>query len=154
ATRPAVVARLTGEQALEVVFVRWEPSTADLHVAAGALPATTLRPEELERLRDAGVRGRLVVQGSILHGRGPGARAIVVLQRQLAAPVELRQPDRADVIYLQSRNGWRTLPTPGVPTVDRVIRLGIAPHDSATTTYAIEHADRTVSEGAGFVWGR
>jgi hypothetical protein len=145
-------------QQLSVLYVRWQPGPEPLSVeytepALLQRPAPKLSDEELAMLEEAGISGRLVLDQGRQTGSGPPARVIIVATRQVGSQVELRQPDRTTLVYLQEPEGdkWAKLP-PGAPTVDRTIRLEPANHTVFQTWDQIEMVRGGRFGGTAFVW--
>jgi hypothetical protein len=155
-----------GDQALEVVFVRWEPGAAPVVVAPSAGSSgeafAHLTPEELARLHTLGVGGRLeVTEATVVSGRGSGAaaaggtpraRVVVVLSEQLrTSPVALRVPDRTNLLYLQREADWLAFPSDAA-TLDRTVTLEVANHTRFHTWYTVDLATGARSGGTAIVW--
>ena len=146
------------KQRIEVVFVRWTQGPQPLTVGQlpsaerAPLPQGPLTETDLQRLSSAGLSGTVSVSGSAVFGEGDRARVLVVMSRQLATtPVELKQPDRTDGIYLQDGSDWRR-----VPAEVRLSRLGlrleIASHTRLQTWYSLELPDGARVGGTAFIW--
>lgn len=71
-------------------------------------------------------------------------------QRPVLEAVELPQPRRTAVIYLQDEHGWRAYPQ-DVPTISRGIHLSPAPHTMRETWYRVDVVGAYTS-GTAFVW--
>jgi hypothetical protein len=145
-------------QQLSVLYVRWQPGPEPLSLeySSPALfqrPVLRLSEEELAILEEAGVSGRLILDEGRHTGSGPPARVIIVATRPVASQVELRQPDRTTVVYLQELEAdeWAKLP-PGAPTVDRTIRLEPANQTPFQTWDQIEMMHGGRFGGTAFVW--
>jgi hypothetical protein len=161
---------------LAVVYLRWHPGPEPLTVeyagigrgpaigpptpstSAGAdwpLTGSVLRlsVSDIELLRHAGVSGRVVVVGSRTIGSGPPARAIIVAHDQVPGRVELLQPWRTTVAYVQGARGdaWSRVPK-DVPTSARTIRLDPASHTTLHTWDSIETLTGARVGGTAFVW--
>ncbi len=133
----------------QIVVVKWTPGPEPLTVEAfdmhlepprGGLipePQTTggylnLRDDEVQRLRAAGITGRLKVWGAMGAVNSSG-RAVVIMSHQLDAPFQFFGPaERTGVIYLQTPQGWRKLP-PDAGDSDRPFRLTVSTRDPKVT---------------------
>jgi hypothetical protein len=136
------------KQELTLLFVRWRPGTAALHVENPREASRTLSSEEMKRLEGAGLRGTLQVQGSAVHEKGLRSRAVIVLQGPVTTEIRLPQPDHSNVILVQRENGWSTLP-PDAPTLQRSILL--SPQRTFTLATVGYFAGGQASSAA-FVW--
>jgi hypothetical protein len=144
---------LSRNQSLEVVFVKWKPSFQ-------ALSSRQLIPEydkyrltdsEMFELESVGLTGELTVVGAAKHGSGKHSCAVIIMQHQITDAVELLQPDRAEVIYLQDGNEWKMYP-PDAPTLRRVIRLEVAPISPRNTQCLVELSYGARQGGLAFSW--
>jgi len=103
-----------------MVFVRWAQSSNSLVVRQAA---DYILEEELKILRNQGITGELFVQGMDRRGVGQKkARVLVLMHTNVAASVDLRQPDGTNAIYLQNGNGFLLLPT-NTPTTQKTLSL-------------------------------
>jgi hypothetical protein len=142
----------------DIVFAKWtlgpEPLTVEPivihplhHPGTGGVipePETTSRninlsDSEMQRLRSAGITGHLKIVSEM--GANGNARAVIIMYQQLDAPFSFLAPaEHADVIYLQTPQGWRKLP-PDASESDRPIRLYIpSGKPSQTGANGTEHA--------------
>ena len=108
------------DQRLEIIFARWVPGSEALSVET--TEGSKLTEEESNTLHQLGLQGRLVLEGRNLFGSGKPSRMLVVLQHPVDAPVELRQPDGGQVLYVQRDKGWEMYP-PNAATFPRTVRL-------------------------------
>lgn len=108
------------EQSLEVIFVRVIPGPQDLTIAERT---GGLSENELEQLKALGLSGTLHFGMSQYRSGTPTqARAVVVCTGDVRAPVELREPRGANVMYVQSGDLWKMYP-PGAPTLRKRIKF-------------------------------
>lgn len=110
--------------ALTHVYLRWVPGSQLLSLTLIPTPFHASEPnaEEIRLLRDAGLGGRLDLQGSRSGQFGLPARVLVVMQKQVDGAVELEVPEEGTVIYVQRGDHWEKLP-PEAKTVKRKLRL-------------------------------
>jgi hypothetical protein len=148
----AVRMKLT-DQRLTLRVVRWVPSPQPLTVSDSTgetRPEVRLTGPEIERLKEAGVTGRVETFSLGNYGNGnKGSQAIIVIQGPVAAPVELPEPDATAVVYVQHDDSWRLHPA-SAPTLRRTIRIEPWPDDPRQSSIMVE-----LSSGArqGFsVW--
>ena len=95
--------------------------------------------DEMKQLRKLGLRGELRPWGGGGHlGASNVRRFVVVMYHPIAEPVNLPKPKDGDVIYVQTRDGWKKLPE-ATDTLTRSVRLSYAPptpqESSAMTKY-------------------
>ena len=105
-------------------------------------------------LREIGLTGKLSIFGGGQYGKGnKDSRAIIVMQRQLnKRTVDLPQPDRVTVIYVQDENNnWRMYPS-NAPTLNRNIRLEVPAHKPNITDYWVELAGGARQGAQAFFW--
>jgi hypothetical protein len=115
-----------------------------------------LSTEEIEQLKNLGVRGNLQVEGFSTISpedllKWPKVRIILVMQRQIPAPVEFRMPPQGTLFLVQTYNGWQTGPT-GYPESNKTVRIEPLPNDSLRTLIDYEIGNGRVS-GQAFFWG-
>lgn len=152
-----LVNSLSNNQRLEVVSVRWKPSTQPLTIQEASshdIPDDfKLSNQDLVKLKALGLTGQAAFDGSSgFVGRGKHARALIVMQRPLTEGIELPQPDGVEVIYIQGEDGWKIYPS-NAPTLQRTIRLWPDERDQTwATLYSIERADGSRQGGTLFTW--
>jgi hypothetical protein len=106
------------QPSLEVLLVRVVPGPQPLSPASRD---SALTGDELELLQSLGLRGRIHFGALGTNGPLPAqARALIVFTGPLRAGVELRQPDRVNVIYVQRGEEWRMYPPDAPTTRDRI----------------------------------
>jgi hypothetical protein len=148
---------LSNNQKVEVVSVKWKPSLEPLTVQDSSslnVPNNfRLSNEDVANLKSLGLTGQIAYAGSSgFVGRGKPTRVLIVMQRQLKEPVELKQPNGVDIIYIQNEDGWKMYPS-NAPTLERTIRLWADEQDPTwATLYSIERADTTRQDGTLFTW--
>jgi hypothetical protein len=145
-TKP-VVAFMSGEQRLELVFVHWLPGDTPLSAALAPLDVDDHLRGELDR---RGLTGMIEVEyGRHVHGHhGAQARAIILMRHAEFRRVWLPQPDAATILYVQEDDGWRRYPAEA-PTLPRAIRLD---PDDRQTSYEAVAADGSRRGGSAFYW--
>ena len=119
--------QLGHDQTLTVRFLKWtpgnEPLTIETDRVEGISGLDDLSDAELALIRAAQPTGRLlVVWGGSRHGRGPAARALILVKQPLKKSVRIQQPDRTTAVYLQDEQGFALYP-PTTKTLDREITL-------------------------------
>jgi hypothetical protein len=108
------------QPSLEVLLVRLVPGPQALAPAPGSAELTR---DELTLLKSLGLRGRIHFGAAGANGPLPAqARALIVFTGPLRAEVELQQPDRANVVYVQRGEEWKMYP-PDAPTLRDKIKL-------------------------------
>lgn len=111
----------------EVVYARLVPGTGrlavepfDMHLPlprGGLIPEpqspgagyVNLHDDEIQALRSAGIAGNIKVLGGGSSSRHLG-RLVLIMSQQLDSPFEFDEPGDANVIYVQTAEGWRKLP--------------------------------------------
>jgi hypothetical protein len=146
------------KQQLEVVFLRWVPGSEPL--SQEPLPSNerastrqrSLQPADMDSLKQAGLSGTISVSGGGTVGEGERSRLFVVMSEQLvSSPVELRQPERTQTIYVQSGSGWRQFPADS--RLSRLtVRLEIANHTRLQTWFSVELATGARLGGTAYIW--
>jgi hypothetical protein len=143
--------------ALTHVYLRWLPGSQSLSLAPqppGSLFTNEPTAEEMRLLRDAGLTGRLELQGGQSGQFGLPARVLLVLQRQVDEEVALEAPEEGTVIYLQRDERWEKLP-PEAKTVNRKLRVGPQlPERPDITLVSEEREGGGVLGGSAFGWKR
>jgi hypothetical protein len=138
---------MSGEQRLELVFVRWIPGDSPLSGALAPLDVDDGLRHELDR---RGLTGTIEVEsGRHGHGQyGGQARAIILMRHAEFRRVWLPQPDATTILYVQEDDGWRRYPADAA-TLPRAIRL--EPGDRQTS-YEVVAADGSRSGAGAFHW--
>lgn len=139
----------TKAEKLEIVWAKYMPGPNPLSVNDN--DRSTITETELDLLRKKGLKGTLTVSAVTTHGDDGNARALIVLEKQLAAEVDLEQPDHTGIIYLQREGKWEKLPT-NAPTVKRKIHLEISNATPNETSYWVELETGAHQGGKAFVW--
>ncbi|HWQ52275.1 MAG TPA: tetratricopeptide repeat protein [Bryobacteraceae bacterium] len=141
------------EQRITTVRVRWYPGPEELHLEPPPDPWLPESPtaEELDRLRDAGLHGRLVMNGYSIDGRGLRSRAVVVMHRQVEEPVRLAAPDNSCVVLVQREDAWERLPG-DAPVLPRSIVIAPQPDTPVFTLVSVELFGGGSTGGVGFGW--
>lgn len=157
-TLSVVSSKYQQEQLVEVKSVKWQPGSGGLR--AIEVLGHSLTSTEIERLKALGLRGAVAFAGSGIYGSGPAgtnegrphASVLIVLQRPVKETVNLAQPDRTDVIYLQTDEGWRMFPA-DAKTLPRKIQLYPDPRDPEfATLYMVDHPDGSRQGGTLITW--
>jgi hypothetical protein len=136
-----VVRMKLSDQRLTLHVVKWTPSPQPLTVSdpvGETRPEARLSEAEIERLKEAGVTGRVDTFSCGNYGGGnKSSRAIVVIQSPVTAPVELPEPDATTIIYVQHGTDWRPYPA-GAPILKRTIRIEPWPDDPKQSSIMVE----------------
>lgn len=139
-------------ETVRVIFVEWKPHEG--RMTTQGLNGVELTEEEVSTLAAQNVSGMLNVVGATLHGSRDDPkprRVVIVMQHQIEAPVELRQPGKSNAIYLQLNSEWRMLP-PGTKTSDRIIRLEVNQDYKNQTMYWYQLPDGARQGKTAFIW--
>ena len=115
-----------------------------------------LSAEEIEQLKTLGVRGNLQVEGFSTISpedllKWPKVRIILVMQRQIPAPVEFRMPQQGTLFLVQTYNGWQTAPA-GYSESNKTVRIEPLPNDPLRTRIDYDIGNGRVG-GQAFFWG-
>ncbi len=143
--------RHQGEQELEVRAIEWHPSEEKLKIRTEfGLPTTS---EDLEKLREIGLKGQISLAGSGLFGTGGHVKVTIVMHRPTQESVRLAQPDERDMYYVQQFDGsWKSYPSQA-PTLSRAIVLLPDPRQpTRATLYRVENVDGSSQGGTLFTW--
>jgi hypothetical protein len=107
---------------VQILFYGVIPGNSPLHIS-GYLPnGNNINPDELNKLVALGVKGELRwVDGEKIE-QGKVDRLLVIADHGLEKSVELREPYKADIIYLQKGHEWMMIPS-DARTSRRVLRL-------------------------------
>ena len=127
-------------QSLEVCVVRLVPGPEELAADSTGLTAT-----EASVLRSLGLRGELHGGGvqSISEGGDKQARALIIVRGQLSSKVRLREPNAANVIFVQEGDAWNMYPS-DAPTLRKTITLTNAAGEFEGLSVAIEPGEPTL----------
>jgi hypothetical protein len=100
---------------------------------------TSLNKEQVAFLRSLGLHGKL--HGGIQSYSGtsdlPHAKAIVIATEPINRRVELRQPKRTTVMYVQVGDSWKVFPE-NAPTIKKKILLQPAPDGPTRIQFDVE----------------
>lgn len=109
-----------GPQRCEIVFAKLLPGTNTLRVGEGS---DYITPEELRLLQSNGISGELRATGIRQLGEGDNkAHVLVIMSSYVRIPVDLRQPDATNAIYLQRGQSFLLIPN-NTPTIKKSVRL-------------------------------
>jgi hypothetical protein len=134
------------EQSLEVHYVRVVPGPGDLTADPGA---GALTPDELKFLKSLALTGRLQFGISEYRNGSPTeARAVIVFTGELRSRVELRQPLKTHVIYVQQGDGWKMYPS-NATTMRNKIRFWPSTTDSSKIEV---QSDPAMGQPNSFSW--
>jgi hypothetical protein len=102
------------------------------------------------------VRGNLQVEGFSTISpedlpKWPKVRIILVMQKQIAAPVEFRMPQQGTLFLVQTYNGWQTGPA-GYSESTKTVRIEPLPNDPLRTRIDYDIGNGRVG-GQAFLWG-
>jgi hypothetical protein len=144
---------------VERVTAKWMPSPGNepgLTVTSFDPKVQPLSTEEIEQLKNMGVRGNLQVEGFSTISpeellKWPKVRIIVVMQRQITAPVEFRLPQQGTLFLVQTYNGWQTGPA-GYSESTKTVRIEPVPNDPLRTRIDYDIGNGRVG-GQAFFWG-
>ena len=157
---PVLAYQESVKQQLEVVFIRWVPGAQPL--STDTLPSSeraasiggrpSLQPADMDALQKAGLTGTVSISGGGTFGEGKRSRLLIVMSRQLSSsPVELKQPDRTQAIYVQSGQVWQQFPADS--RLSRLtVRLEIANHTQLQTWFLVETATGGRIGGTAYIW--
>lgn len=149
ADRP-IMRLLSGSRQIEVVAVKWKPGPDSL--SNPPILGMKLSDADLERLKSIGLTGQVEFASSGGSGEGKRGRAIIVMSHQLRQSASLPQPDDCEVVYLQTREGWKMYPL-NAATLGRNIQLWPDEREpERVTRYLIENADGTRQAGTLATW--
>ena len=115
-----------------------------------------LTAEEIEQLKNLGMHGILRVEGYSKVSpeeslKWPKVRIILVMQRQIATPVEFHMPPVGTVFLIQTNNGWQTAPA-GYTESNKTVRIEPLPNDPLRTMINYDIGNGRVG-GQVFFWG-
>jgi hypothetical protein len=141
------VSWLSRDQTLAVVFLTWEPRDEPLSIESEH--AEPPGDDVLSLLRLANVRGHVTLKwGGSVHGRGPEAKALILLRGPVTNRVTLQQPERTTVLYAQEPNGFKRYPGTA-ETLQRDIEVW---GGAAGVWYSVEEAGGGRASGPAFSW--
>jgi hypothetical protein len=149
------------QQRLSAYCFDWIHGTEPLHCEKLPSPPASMKmppetesqcptEEEMASLRQRGMTGMIRQNGGALRlGAGPRARALLILDHPVASEADLKEPDSASVIYIQTPDKrWRMLP-PNAPLLDRFLILAPnRPDYMERMTLSSQAVDGSLSGGA------
>lgn len=149
--------RLT--QKLRIIFVELKAGNSEIQLQG---LTDRLTRQEVDELKNAGVKGVLFIRSDEERGRlqDKGARVVIVMNEQIHTSIELRQPDGTNAIYLQKGDFFELIPK-NTPTLAATIRLSPGYYASDTahpevltvcTMYEITREDGGGYRGTAFSW--
>ena len=142
------------DQRLALHVVKWLPSSQPLEVTdpiGKSRPNARLSAADIERLKSAGVTGKVEIFSFDNYGNGSKqSAAIVVIQNPVTAPVELPEPNATAIVYVQHADGWRLYPA-DAPTLKRTIRIQPIREDPKQSELAVELSSGA-RQGFGIWW--
>jgi len=142
------------------------------HVSAKVMPsqgnqtvltATSFDPKvqpltavEIEQLKTLGLHGNLQVEGYSKVSpeeslKWPKVRIIIVMQRQIASPVEFHMPPGGTLFLVQTNDGWKTAPA-GYTESNKTVRIEPLPDDPLRTLIDYDIGNGRAG-GQVFFWG-
>ncbi|HXI39619.1 MAG TPA: hypothetical protein VNH83_06555 [Bryobacteraceae bacterium] len=148
--------RLT-DQELGLSVLLWKPAVASLVIhdvqQIPNFPDMTLSPVEIQQIKSTGITGEVSTHtANNRYGTGKKSHVILIMQKPVAKPVELKEPDAASVIYVQYAGGWKMFPA-NARTLERKIRLQPDAQDPNQSLLGVELATGA-SQGFGILWPR
>ena len=116
-----------------------------------------LSAEEIEQLKNLGVRGTLQVETfSTINPedllKWPKVRIILVMQQQIPGPVEFHMPQQGTLFLVQTYNGWQIGPA-GLSDSNKIVRILPLANDPMRTIIDYDIGNGRVS-GQAFLWGK
>lgn len=134
---------------VDLVVSRWIPTTdsATTYPDWNRFPTPPGLLGPFDRLHFALARqladtGRLAPSRLRRFGEGPPIRVVILMTHPVSSTVELPQPDRGTLMYVQSGDSWIEDP-PNTPTIARKIRLSPNPEEPNHVIIAVEQPART-----------
>lgn len=107
---------------------------------------------EMANIRASGLTGILrPTGGGVRYRMGPKARAVIILDHQIASEVRLKQPRHTNVIYVQRPAGWELLPA-NAPLLNRPIVLSPQQDAPRYTLAGVQDVDGSITSGGCAVW--
>jgi hypothetical protein len=141
--------------ALTIIEIRWFSGPGELRYEPA--PATQANPHppgltaaELDILRKAGLRGRLVWQAGEPGAFGLPARVVLIAQKQVDKEVTLAAPYQGSAIYVQGDNGWQRYGD--AKFAERTLR--IQPQSPEMTSVTIDLENGGSSTHSAWGWRR
>lgn len=134
------------QQELAVYCYDWIHGPETLHCDTHPTPSDSLEQcpndHEMATLREQGLTGHLQLSGGGLRfENGPHAKAILIVDRPVSTEQDLREPDKASVIYIETpENGWRMLPS-NAPLLDRFLILTPSKERRNPMSIAVQDTD-------------
>ncbi|HKW97443.1 MAG TPA: hypothetical protein VJN43_06895 [Bryobacteraceae bacterium] len=142
---------LLTDQELTLSILLWTPSNGPLAIDPMPNPAAAILSDQaIRQIRATGIGGTVSSFGSGRYGSGKKSAVILVMQRPIHEPVELREPDASSVVYVQEADGWKMFP-PNAPRIRRTIRIEPLPEDHRQSIVMVELATGA-RQGFGVWW--
>jgi hypothetical protein len=127
------------------------------------LTATSFDPKvepltaaEIEQLRTLGLHGNLRIEGFSKVSpeeslKWPKVRIILVMQKQIAVPVEFHMPPEGSLFLVQTNDGWKSAPA-GYTESNKTVRIEPLPDDPLRTRIDFDIGNGRVGFQV-FLWG-
>lgn len=143
-----ILTYLTHDRTLTLVAVKWY--VFDSFNLTD--PIGVLSPNQKSLIRDLGVKGNMKVDFTTTTGYGDSTGLIIILKSPVRKTVNLRLPDRGNVVYLQMRDtAFRYLPA-DVNFSDRTIELYTDSTESLTVNYKLKFTLGRTNSGTFLDW--
>lgn len=136
---PAAVQNPTPHPSAEMIFLNQ--------------PAPNLNPEELDLLRKAGLKGKLIWSGGEPGLFGLPARLILIASKPVTTPVALPVPSAGTLIYVQNDGKWVSHGD-GKPAARNVLIQPQSPGMPWITSISLELEDGGTQGGLAWSWPR
>jgi hypothetical protein len=147
------------DQELTLSVYLWTSAASPLAIRQPDLtsnrPDMASSPTEIQQIEKTGITGSISVFNTptsrfTRYGSGKKSHVTLIIQRPVTRPVELREPDATNVVYVQQADGWKMFP-PNAHTLERTIRLEPLSDVPDQTDLTVELADGS-REGFGVWW--
>lgn len=151
---PAIVKQVQitlNARRITVRVLKWSPTAAPLTIVDSGenSSATHLSDEEIEKIRNLGITGKLE-NCSLQHwGAGRRSQSVLIISQPPKRTVELPEPDEGTIIYLQRGDEWEKYP-PNARTLKRTIR--VEPYSATETVVTAELSDGSRQGSAACLW--
>jgi hypothetical protein len=144
--------RFLNDPSIDLVLFKWSPGEGEVQEEPMGKFDTQfpqMRDLEIQELRAAGLTGILRCWGNnTLPGSSRRIRVVLVMSRGLRESIDLPKPASADILYIQTQEGWKAFPA-STTTVKRTIRLSISepnvhhtdPYTNVTTDTGLGYPD-------------
>ncbi len=141
------------QQELTVECAHLQPATGGLTIRNLDGSDARLSVVQLKALQSAGVTGTLTLSGGGTRSRkGPKARALIVLRKQVTSEDRLRQPRHTEVVYVQQENrDWQLFPK-DASMLKRLMVLSPQPEMPENTLVAVQDVDGSSTGGGCAMW--